>query len=128
MAAWGDVAYGLAQSGAPNCLRGTVKIEIGAGGAVNSCVGATGVSCAVTGSGAYTLTFPTAPDVHITYGIDVMSEAVADYISIHGNAISPTAGTATFRTVVGSTGAAVDPASGDVLVADFSVYLNGRGL
>jgi hypothetical protein len=128
MAAWGDIAYGFSQSGAPNVLRGTVKIEIGAGGAVNSCVGAAGVSCAVTGSGAYTLTFPTAPDVHITYGVLSMTEAVADYINIHGSGITPTGGTATFRTVVGSTGAAVDPASGDVLVADFSVYLNGRGL
>jgi hypothetical protein len=128
MAAWGDIAYGLCQSGAPNVLRGTVKIEIGAGGAINSCVGATGVSCAVTGSGAYTLTFPTAPDVHITYSILKQSEAVADHIDVHGVDITPTGGTATFRTVVGSTGAAVDPASGDQLVADFSVYLNGRGL
>jgi hypothetical protein len=126
--AWGDLGRGLVKSGNPNVLQGTARITIGAGGAVASTDGLPGVSCAVTASGSYTLTYPTAPVVHITYGMLVQSEAAADSIEPMGVGNSPEAGTATFRTCVSSTGAAVDPASGDEIVAQFTVYLNGLGL
>lgn len=126
--AWGDQPFGFVQGTNPNQLTGSAKILIGAGGSVASCTGSPGVSCAVTGSGAFTLTYPTCPDVHISYSIQTQSEAAADSIDVAGVAASPTAGTATFRTTVGSTGAAVDPASGDELVATFTVFMSGRSL
>ncbi len=126
--AWGDLGRGLVKSANPNVITASARIQIGAGGAVAQVDGAPGVSCAVTASGSYTLTYPTAPVVHITYGMLVQSEAAADSIEPMGVGNSPDAGTATFRTCVSSTGAAVDPASGDEIVATFFVYTNGLGL
>jgi hypothetical protein len=126
--AWGDLGRGLVKSGNPNVLSGTARITIGAGGAVASVDGLPGVSCAVSASGSYALTFPTVPVAHINYGFQVQSEAAADSLDVNGVSVSADAGTATFRTTASSTGAATDPASGDEIVAHFTVYLNGLGL
>jgi hypothetical protein len=126
--AWGDLGRGLVKSGNPNVLSGTARITIGAGGAVASVDGLPGVSAAVTASGTYSLTYPTAPVVHITYSFLVQSEAAADGLDVTGTGCTAEGGTATFRTTISSTGAATDPASGDEIVANFTVYLNGLGL
>jgi hypothetical protein len=126
--AWGDLGRGLVKSGNPNVLSGTARITIGAAGVVASVDGLPGVSAAVTASGTYSLTFPTAPVVHINYGFLVQSEAAADSLDVNGTGITADGGTATFRTTASSTGAATDPASGDEIVAAFTVYLNGLGL
>jgi hypothetical protein len=126
--AWGDLGRGLVKSGNPNVLQRTARITIGAGGAVASVDGLPGVGATVSASGSYALTFPTAPVVHILYGFQVMSEAAADSLDVNGTGVTADGGTATFRTTASSTGAATDPASGDEIVANFTVYLNGLGL
>lgn len=125
--AWGDNAATVPSAANPRTLLASAKVQFGAAGAIVGVTGAPGVS--VDGaSGAYTVTFPTCPGVHIQYQFNVQGAASADSLDVTGIAVDATGGTAGFRTYVSTTGAATDPASGDEIAIGFTVFLNGLGL
>jgi hypothetical protein len=125
--AWGDQPGTVPLAANPRVMIASAKVQFGAGGAIAQVTGAPGVT--VDGaSGAYTVTFPTCPLVHINYAFNVQAAAAADSLAVTGVSVDPTGGTAGWRTHIATTGAATDPASGDEVAISFTVFLNGLGL
>lgn len=92
------------------------SVAIGAGGAVDPTVAgydvARGVSVSRTGTGTYNLVFPQCPRCTIVAFVE--KSAALTVVDVVFTAKSPTAGTATFKTVAAA-GTAADPASGDLI-------------
>ncbi len=96
-------------------VSGVAKFVIGGSGAVSSTEGDPDIAAANSGTGTFTLTYPASLKAKIQYGIK--QSAAATITEIIGTAVSPTAGTASFRT--SKAGTAVNPASGDILTVWF---------
>jgi hypothetical protein len=110
------------QNARPNMRTGWCKIVIGASGAT----GGTGEDLAVgwtvkkNTTGVYDVTFPPAVAM-IIVGVFVQYSATPTVGGILGSAaVDQTGGTWQFKTYANAIGTPVEPASGDVLILEFS--------
>ncbi len=131
MATWADAPNNLANVTNSGALLNSTKVNFASTTTYEvalaiTATGAPGVTCTRVDTGTYSLSFPTAPDQHITIERGALSASTLEDIRIVS--IDQTAGTAAFETFVTDAGTARldDPnlASADLIVK-FHVFTLG---
>ncbi len=131
MATWADAPNNLANSTNSGVVLASTKVNFASTTTYEVALtitssGSPGVTCTRTDTGTYALSFPTAPDQHITIERGALSASTLEDVRIIS--VDLTAGTAAFETFVTDAGTARldDPnlTSAD-LVVKFNVFTLG---